>query len=108
MQHYKAPDNSIHVIEPEFVHLLPAGSVEITEEEAEAIRAANAQQPDQKDAIRAQIAAMEREQLMPRATREFMLLFMESSFPAEALAANPGYMAVKAFDQQIAALRAQL
>jgi len=36
--HYKAPDNSLHVIEPEFAHLLPAGSVPITDEEAEALR----------------------------------------------------------------------
>jgi hypothetical protein len=37
---YKAPDNSLHFIEPEFAHLLPAGSVPITDEEAEALRPA--------------------------------------------------------------------
>jgi hypothetical protein len=36
--HYKAPDNSLHFIEPEFAHLLPEGSIPITEEEAEALR----------------------------------------------------------------------
>jgi len=36
--HYKAPDNSLHFIEPEFAHLLPAGSVAITDAEAEALR----------------------------------------------------------------------
>ena len=36
--HYKSPDNSLHFIEPEFAHLLPAGSVQITDEEAEALR----------------------------------------------------------------------
>jgi hypothetical protein len=35
---YKAPDNSLHFIEPEYAHLLPAGSVPITDEEAEALR----------------------------------------------------------------------
>jgi hypothetical protein len=40
--HYKAPDNSLHFIEPAFAHLLPAGSVQITDEEAAAICAANA------------------------------------------------------------------
>ena len=35
---YKDPQNNIHVIEPEFAHLLPAGSVAITDEEAEALR----------------------------------------------------------------------
>lgn len=45
MKTYKALDNSLHVIEPEYFHLLPAGCVEITEEEAESIRAANATSP---------------------------------------------------------------
>lgn len=36
--HYKAPDNSLHFIEPEFAHLLPAGSVAITDKEAENLR----------------------------------------------------------------------
>lgn len=40
MKTYKAPDNSIHVIEPKFAHFLPAGCVEISDEEAETIRAA--------------------------------------------------------------------
>jgi len=42
---YKAPDNSLHVIEPEFAYMLPIGSVSITEAEAETIRAANIQSP---------------------------------------------------------------
>lgn len=37
---YKAPNNSLHFIEPEFAHLLPAGCVPITDMEAETIRAA--------------------------------------------------------------------
>lgn len=103
MQHYKAPDNSLHCIEPEFAHLLPEGCIAITEEEAEALR--SVPQVDPKDAIRAQIKQLEAEQLMPRATREFMLTFMEMNAPAEVLAVNPGYQAVKAFDNQIKALR---
>ena len=38
MMNYKAPDNSLHFLEPSFAHLLPEGCVEITEEEAEALR----------------------------------------------------------------------
>lgn len=64
--------------------------------------------PDPKDAIRAQIDAMERAKMMPRATREFMLLFLEASFTPEQLAQNIGYAGVKAFDNQIKALRDQL
>lgn len=58
--------------------------------------------------IKSQIDAMERTQLMPRATREFMLMFMEMNATAEVLAVNPGYQAVKAFDNQIRDLRGQL
>lgn len=39
--HYKAPDNSLHCIEPEFAHLLPAGCIAITDEEADALRPVN-------------------------------------------------------------------
>ncbi len=74
-----------------------------TQEELDAIAALP--QPDPKDAIRTQIKQLEAEQLMPRATREFMLTFMELNAPAEVLAVNPGYQAVKAFDLQIKALR---
>ena len=35
---YKAPDNTLHVIDPDFAHLLPEGCVQITEDEAEALR----------------------------------------------------------------------
>ena len=35
---YKAPNNSLHFIEPEFAHLLPEGSVQITDAEADALR----------------------------------------------------------------------
>lgn len=56
----------------------------------------------------AQIDALEKSQMMPRATREFMLLSMEAQFPPEQLALNPGYAKVKAFDDQIKALRVQL
>jgi len=39
MTHYKAPDNSVHFLDDDsFFYLLPAGSVPITDEEAEALR----------------------------------------------------------------------
>jgi len=60
--------------------------------------------PDPKEAIKAQIASLEQAQLMPRATREFMLLFVETNN----LTAMPGYAPLKAFDDQIKALRDQL
>lgn len=37
--HYKAPDHSLHVLDDaNFEHLLPTGSVAITDEEAETLR----------------------------------------------------------------------
>ena len=44
MQFYQAPGQSLHQIEPEFAHLLPAGSVPISDEEAQAI--IDAKQPE--------------------------------------------------------------
>jgi hypothetical protein len=39
--HYKSPNNSLHFLDDDsFAHLLPAGSVQITNEEAATIRAA--------------------------------------------------------------------
>ena len=39
MPHYKAPDNSLHFLDStEFEYLLPAGSIQITDDEAEALR----------------------------------------------------------------------
>lgn len=87
--HYKAPDNSLHVIEPEFAHLLPAGSIAITDEEAEALRP----QPDPAEVIKAQIAALEAT-ITPRRLRE-ALMTGDNSF-------------IVGVDAEIAALRAQL
>jgi hypothetical protein len=37
--YYKAPDNSVHFLDSaDYEYLLPAGSVQITDEEAEALR----------------------------------------------------------------------
>jgi hypothetical protein len=37
--HYKAPDNSVHFLDlADYEYLLPAGSFQITDEEAEALR----------------------------------------------------------------------
>ena len=82
------------------------GDREATPEEVAAWVAAHT--PNPKDVIRAQIKAMETEKMMPRATREFMLLFLEASFTPEQLSQNIGYAGVKAFDNQIKVLRDQL
>jgi len=38
MPYYKAPDNSLHFIDVEYEHFLPADSIQITDEEAESLR----------------------------------------------------------------------
>lgn len=39
MPHYKAPDNSLHFLDSQvYEYLLPSGSVQITDEEAESLR----------------------------------------------------------------------
>jgi hypothetical protein len=105
---YKSPDNKLHFVEPEHTYLLPAGSVQITDAEAEAIRAASLPVVDPKDAIRAQIKSMEDRENLPRVSREFMLGTFEAQFPANVLAQHEGYVRLKAFDAEITALRDQL
>ena len=91
--HYKAPDNSLHFIEPEYAHLLPVGCVQITDAEAEQIRIANLPMVDPKDAIRAEITTLEAS-ITPRRLRDAVLTG-DTSF-------------VKQVDAEIAALRAKL
>lgn len=111
MPHFKNSQNQLYWLDEgdDPSKWLPADCVQITEEETEAIRISQLPPPpDPRDVIKAEIAQLEKEQLLPRATRDFMLLFMESNFTPEQLAGNPGYNAVKAFDNNIIALRNQL
>ena len=43
--YYKAPDNSLHVIDPAFEYMLPAGSVAISESEAQSLIPASVPNP---------------------------------------------------------------
>ena len=73
MPHYKAPDNSLHFIESEFSHLLPAGSVQITDEEAEALRPVPTNE-DVKNGIKAQLAALDQKKIRPMAEGDLAYL----------------------------------
>ena len=78
--------------------------------------------PPHTPSVQSQIDALERENMLPKATRKFMLSFMEATAiqqgasqglnATQALAllaaGNPGYAAVKALDDQIEALEALL
>jgi len=66
--------------------------------------------PDLIEAIRAEIDQLERENLLPRVVREYMLLNAEMVAAANNLdpMENIGYRKVKELDLAIAALRSQL
>lgn len=66
--------------------------------------------PDGKAAILAEIASLESQNLLPRVTREFMLLQFEAIAAERGIdpSANLGYVRLKALDERIANLRAQL
>ena len=106
---YKAPDNSLHFIDPEFAHLLPAGCVPVSAEEAEAIRAASIPVPTPKDLLNKLDAE---NQLTQRNLRETVMLMTEAfktvTNGAVDLSAIPGVAQVYAVEAQAAALRAQL
>lgn len=61
-----------------------------------------------KSKIQNKIDELERSAMMPRVTREYMLLQMEAMFTPEQLSQNYGYRKVKEFDNEISALRASL
>lgn len=63
-----------------------------------------------KAAVQEQINALERQYLMPRITREFVLAAAEKEAASLGIdpMVNKGYAALKVFDSQIAALRALL
>ena len=73
--HYKAPDNSLHFIEPEFAHLLPSGCVPVSAEEVEAIRAASIPAPTPIDLLNKLDAD---NQLTQRNLRETIMLMSEA------------------------------
>ena len=108
MQHYKAPDNSLHFIEPEFAHLLPVGCVEITAEEAEALRPVPPP-PTTQDLLNKLDAD---NTLTQRNLRETVMLMAEAfkqvTNGAVDLSAIPGVAKVYAVEAEAAALRASL
>lgn len=111
MPHYKDPQNNVHHIDSEeFAHILPFGSVPISDEEALALIPVE----PEKDKAKRQIAEIERDTLMNRAVREFMILSAEAQAaaqgvtPAQLYTVNPAYKSVKDVDTQVTALRGKL
>lgn len=108
--HYKAPDNSLHFLDDDsFAHILPAGCVQITKEEAEAIIEANKPIPTAKEKLELLDAE---NALTQRNLRETVMLmneaFKQLSGGALDLSQIPGVAMVYAVEAQAAELRAQL
>ena len=105
---YKAPDNSLYFIEPEFAYMLPDGCVQITAEEAEALRPVPPA-PTAQDLLNKLDAD---NTLTQRNLRETIMLMNEAfklvSSNAVDLSNIPGVAQVYAVEAQAAALRAQL
>ena len=104
---YKAPDNSLHFLDDDtFAHLLPAGSVPITDEEAEALKPV-----PPPPTVAEQLASLDAANaLTQRNLRDFILLTTEAlklGQPID-LSLLPGVAKVKSVEAQAAALREQL
>ena len=104
---YTSPENTVvHVIDEDGISrmsvlasALPADTV---------IEPADA--PDTKESIRAEIDQLERESLLPRVTREFMLLSFATTAAGMGVdpMTNVAYVKVKELDDRIALLRGSL
>lgn len=106
---YKSPNNSIHFLDSaEFEYLLPIGSVQITDQEAEALRPVPPP-PTVQDKLAALDAA---NTLTQRNLRETVMLMAEAfkqvTGGAVDLGQLPGIAKVYEVEAQAAALRAQL
>jgi hypothetical protein len=104
---YKAPDNSIHVLDDDsFAYLLPEGSIAITDEEAEELRP-KPPPPTVQDHLNALDAA---NALTQRNLRDFIIRTTEAlklGLPVD-LTQIPMVANVAAVEAEAAALRAQL
>ena len=106
---YKAPDNSLHFLDNDsFAHLLPAGCVPITPEEAEALRPVPPP-PTTQDLLNKLDAD---NTLTQRNLRETVMLMAEAfkqvTNGAVDLSTIPGVAKVYEVEAQAEALRAQL
>lgn len=107
MQNYKAPDNTLHVIEPKFAHLLPKGCIPITDEEASSLLIKPELTPAE------QLAKLDAEYaITQRNLRETIMLmaegFKQLTGGALDLTQLPGVAKVYEVEAKAQALRAEL
>lgn len=105
---YKAPDNSLHFVAPEFAYLLPVGCVPITDEEAEALKPVPPPPTVQDLLVKLDVD----NKLTERNLRETIMLMAEAfkqlSGGALDLSQVRGVQMVYAVEAEAEALRAQL
>lgn len=99
MPHYKDTNNSLHFIDDaNFIHLLPSGCVEITDEEANQIQIQNVPKANRANEIKAELNRIDSESI--RALRALLI-------PSEMLN-DFEIRKLQSLEQQAAALRAEL
>lgn len=76
----------------------------LTAEQLEELQNRTVPLNEQALAIRAEIKRREDEENMPKATRVFMLQFLESQFTIEQLSLNPLYTKIKTFHDEMGVL----
>lgn len=105
MKYYRAEDGTVFAVEPDGSQdrAIRPGWVALTVDQVAAQRAA---QQDPRAVAQARIRALELDQLLPRAVREFILGYMQERATPEQLALLPAYVKLKEFDDLIAGLRA--
>jgi len=112
---FKDTNNHLHVIDESFLHLLPDGCIEITQEEADALTAPKPLSVAELKAIKqSEIDALEAKQFMTRGEREGWIAMILAQATAQSIpeptlyAANPFYKRLKDTEAQAAILRAEL
>lgn len=120
MPHFKDRNNNLHFLDDaSFIHLLPEGSIEITDEEAEALRQPPPETPEQilanlKALKQSEIDQLEATLFMTRGEREAWLIQMETIATQQSVSlevlyqVNPFYKKLKDCDDAVTALRAEL
>ena len=118
MPNFKDTQNNLHHLDDaQYIYLLPEGSLEITDEEAEAMRLAAIPVPtvaELKVAKQYEIDVLEASQFMTRGERESWLTMIEAQATAQDISletlylANPFYKKLKDIDNKIIILRNEL
>lgn len=103
MKYYLSPTGELYAYEPDGSqdHLIPDNFISATSAQVQSI-----QNPpiDERNLIVSQIVDLETIKLMPRPSRELILLFAEINN----LTNTPAYLSLKELDEQIIALRNRL